>query len=145
MYLQIPRHKLLIASTFVLFLFAVIAWNVLESHPYSGLIAFAVFPPITIASVSLYIRHWQQQPNCFNAVMGITVCAANVLGFHDMWNGVSYFLMPYSSVLAFSVFTLALGRRVVGAFTAVDDINKTLEHKVAEVTESLSRSERART
>jgi signal transduction histidine kinase len=62
----------------------------------------------------------------------------------DVWPGIGVSLQPYGGLLIFSAFDVALTSRLQRALVDVEDVNLTLESRVAEVTGNLARSEAAR-
>jgi signal transduction histidine kinase len=126
---------------------AAVSRYVLITFDLSDLPAFLATVPAAIGIIYMLGRASIRTPSIENAIMFAAMMVATAFGFHDLgvikfyWAGVSFFLMPYGSILVFSAFTFALGRRVLTAFSAVEDLNQQLEVRVSEVTASLSRSE----
>ncbi|CAN5477439.1 sensor histidine kinase [soil metagenome] len=149
-FLNIVNRRRIIVITVAICFLGAIARHWLVAHNYSDMPSYAIFFPLILATVYLFMRHCWRQPNISNFAMLLAVTAANSFGFHDLgkikllWQGAPFFLMPFGGLLVFSAFSYALGQRVLQAFSAVEDINKTLEIRVAEASESLSRSEHER-
>jgi signal transduction histidine kinase len=143
------RRKLILFAVGINGLAAVSRYVLITFH-FSDLPAFLATVPAAIGIIYMLGRASIRTPSIENAIMFAAMMVATAFGFHDLglikfyWAGVSFFLMPYGSILVFSAFTFALGRRVLTAFSAVEDVNQQLENRVNEVTASLSRSESAR-
>ena len=80
----------------------------------------------------------------------LALAAATAFAFHDLLlvsqgtGIVLVYLQPLGSLFVFSAFGFALGRRMLVALATNEDVNMTLERRMAEATASLERSEAQR-
>jgi signal transduction histidine kinase len=74
---------------------------------------------------------------------------ATLAGFHDLgvaklvWPGLGTYMQPFGSLLVFAAFGFALGRRVLEALAAVENINTDLQVGIIAATQKLVASEQA--
>jgi signal transduction histidine kinase len=59
----------------------------------------------------------------------------------NLWEGLDFYVQPYIGLIFCIVLLLSFGRRAIGAFSALENVNQTLEQKVAEARSDLAESE----
>lgn len=109
----------------------------------------ACIPVAALVTFAL-AREAARRPTIETACMLLAIIAAVVFSVNDLliiagvlpdtW----FYLQPFASVLVFSAFGLALGRRVVGSFAAIERMNVALEERVRETRAELAASEHER-
>jgi signal transduction histidine kinase len=60
------------------------------------------------------------------------------------WQGLGFYVQPYVGFIFCFAFLLSFGRRALGAFVALGDMNQTLETRIAEARDELAASESRR-
>ncbi len=112
--------------------------------------SFLFILPLSAATLYLLVQACRRQPRIENFFMLAAVAATTAFGFHDLghisnaFRGANFQLQPYGGLLVFLAFGFALGRRVLVALAAVEDVNLTLAARVRDATAELNRSEAER-
>jgi signal transduction histidine kinase len=113
-------------------------------------IAFVLSIPTSIGMIYMAARAALRKPSVENIVMLVAINLALGLAIHDLglnalaWQGASFFLQPYASLVVFSAFLITVGRRMLNAFGEVENMNVVLDQRVSEATIKLQDSEAAR-
>jgi signal transduction histidine kinase len=116
----------------------------------SDLIADLSTIPLAVAVIFIFAQACYRSPKAENFIMLAASVIAILFSFHDfavllrLISGAGFFLQPYASLIVFSAFGFALGRRIVTALSTVENINVTLETRIADATSSLKMSETIR-
>ncbi|QXQ08188.1 hypothetical protein KX816_09565 [Sphingosinicellaceae bacterium] len=149
-FLDVPhRRRIILASA------AVCAGAIAIRH---GLIAtgnnpapsYLIMWPLAFATLYLLGGAIRRSPSIENVAMFSAMTVSTAFGFPDLillsttWRGVTFQLQPYGGLLVFLAFGFAIGKRVLVALAAVEDVNETLELRVRDATEKLGQSEAAR-
>ena len=112
--------------------------------------SFLLTIPVTIAVLYVLAMACLRLPRIENLLMLAAVAIATAFGFHDLMLSVSsrytagIYLQPFGSLLVFSAFGFALGRRMLVALAVNENVNAVLERRVAAATAELERSEASR-
>ena len=97
--------------------------------------------------VTIFFKQCRSEPNLDNFAMLAAIILAIAMSVFDLglmerwWTGPGFFLQPYASLIVFSAFGFALGRRILRALFLVETMNEVLEARVAEATDLLTQSE----
>jgi signal transduction histidine kinase len=106
--------------------------------------------PLSIWVFSIFFRHWISSPSLDSGLMFAAIVIAFSFSVHDLgflarwWNGTEFYLQPYGSLVVYSAFGFALGRRMLLALSAEETMNQKLESEVALATDRLKQSEQRR-
>ena len=116
----------------------------------SGLIFYLKYlAPLAISFLILFLlaRHCIRDPAWTHALMLIALVFAILLSAHDLalmagwWSGTTIYLQPFASMLVFAAFAVAMGRRIVTAFSTVENMNDILTRNVEDAERRLKVSE----
>jgi signal transduction histidine kinase len=116
-----------------------------------SVIFFATFLTSTVFSVySLYVMRRSRFSEQWMLLLITVVLTAT--GIHDigrfprieLWEGLGFYIQPYIGFIFCIAFLLSFGKRALGAFTALEQVNQTLEQRIAEARSDLSQSEAKR-
>ncbi|MEG3144728.1 hypothetical protein U1839_08685 [Sphingomonas sp. RT2P30] len=124
--------------------------HVLVALHASELPSFALAFPVSAAMILLMLRACRRDPSAAKWTMFAAITLAIAFAFHDMvftfnlTGGASFYLLPYGGLLIFAAFDATLTHRLQNALIDVEDVNLTLEARVAEARASLVDSEAAR-
>ena len=146
----VVRQKRLIGFILAVSFLAGVSRYLANALGVSDVPSFLVLLPLSLSVLYLLVSACWRAPALENIMMIAAVAVATIFGFHDLgaiklaWIGIGFFLMPYGSLLVFAAFSFALGRRMLTAFSEVEDVNRTLELRVGEITDSLTQSEAER-
>lgn len=149
-FFAVPRRTRLILCSAVATLAVVILHETLMAFSASDKISFLMVAPMSAVTIYILGRACWQAPRIENLMMLTAMIAATVFGFHDFgyiagaYLGAGFQLQPYGGFLVFLAFGFALGRRVLVALAAVEDVNQTLALRVSDATDLLGRSEAER-
>ena len=149
-FLALPSRRKIIVGVFAVCGLGIVLRHLLVATGRSDTASFLVTIPVALATLLLLTIACLRAPRIENLLMLAAVGVATAFGFHDLlmstqsrWTAGIY-LQPYGSLLVFSAFGFALGRRMLLALAAGENINVVLEARVAEATANLERSEASR-
>jgi signal transduction histidine kinase len=103
--------------------------------------------PLSLWVFWIFLRHCIASPSLDSSLMFIAITTSFGLSVHDLgflarwWNGAEFYLQPYGSLIVYSAFGFALGRRMLLALSAEESMNQKLESEVALATDRLKHSE----
>ncbi len=112
--------------------------------------SFLLTIPVTFAVLYALAVACLRLPRIENLLMLAAVAIATAFGFHDLMMSVNspytagVYLQPFGSLLVFSAFGFALGRRMLLALAVNENVNAVLERRVAAAMAELERSEAIR-
>ncbi len=120
--------------------------------PQTDLICYLAYFPVSLFVVYILARACLRTRSVDHVAMLAAVVLCIAVSLHDIgliaaiqaWRGLGFYLQPYSSLIVFAAFAFSIGRRFVRALGAVEEMNATLEARVAEATGDLARSEASR-
>ncbi|MEY2926558.1 MAG: hypothetical protein RL367_1035, partial [Pseudomonadota bacterium] len=113
-------------------------------------ICYALGVPVALSVVFIFARDCWRRPNAIHIAMLAAMVGAISFTFHDFgitlgaWQGMTFYLEPYSSMLVTSVWGGAQVFKMIAAMGEVELLNTTLEQRVADATGLLVKSETAR-
>jgi signal transduction histidine kinase len=116
----------------------------------TDLISYLLTLPLAFLVIWIFLKQVLAKPRVESSLMLGALTTSIGFSVHDLglmaqwWRGTTIYLQPYSSLLVYSAFAFALGRRVLVALDTVENLNITLESRVANATAELARSEAAR-
>lgn len=149
-FLDLPNRRRIVAAMFAIASLGIVIRHLLVAAGHSDTAAFLVTIPLAVGTLALLTAACWRAPRIENLLMLGAVFIATALGFHDLlmstknpWTA-GFYLQPYGSLLVFSAFGFALGRRMLLALAANENVNVLLEARVAEATANLKRSEASR-
>ncbi len=128
----------------------IVVRHALVAAGQSDVPSFLTTVPIIVANTVILARAVWRQRRTENILMLIAVIAAFAFAFHDLLlvsqgtGLVPFQLQSFGSLLVFSAFGFALGRRMLEALAMNEDVNMTLERRMAVATLQLERSEEQR-
>ncbi len=149
-FFDLPGKRRLMAMVTLVCVAGVLVRHALVAAGQSDVPSFLLTIPVAVATLIVLARAVWRQPKTENLFMLAAVAAATAFAFHDLLlvsqgtGVVSVYLQPLGSLLVFSAFGFALGRRMLVALATNEDVNMTLERRMAEATASLERSEAQR-
>jgi signal transduction histidine kinase len=106
-----------------------------------------------------FVKQVLSRPRVENSMMLGALALATAFSIHDLgqqyqihdlgpeflwWRGATIHLQPYSSIIVYSAFAFALGRRVLIALDTVENMNLILANRVADASARLEVSEATR-
>ena len=106
--------------------------------------------PLSLWVFWIFLRHCIASPSLDSGLMFIAITVAFGFSVHDLgflsrwWDGTEFYLQPYASLIVYSAFGFALGRRMLLALSAEETMNQKLESEVALATDRLRQSEQRR-
>lgn len=149
-FLDLPDRRRVVAAIFGLCGVGIVLRHVLVAIGRADTLAFLVTLPVALATLALLATACRRAPRVENLLMLGAVALATAFGFHDLLMStnsrfaIGIYLQPYGSLLVFSAFGFALGRRMLLALAINENVNALLEASVAEATGNLARSEARR-
>lgn len=149
-FFAVPGRRRIIAASAVAVLALIGLRELLLALDLSDKAAFLLVMPLSAATIYLMARACRSAPRIENLLMLTAVTLSTGFGFHDFghvanaFRGASFQLQPFGGLLVFLAFGFALGRRVLVALAAVEDLNLTLEQRIRVATDELGRSEAVR-
>ena len=149
-FLDIPHRSRMIAAIATGCVVAGLLRHLLVANGHSDTPSFLMTIPVMLATLYVLGRASWRAPTAENILMFVAVTLATACGYHDLgaakrvWLGAEFYLQPFGSLLVFSAFGFALGRRMLDALAVVEDVNANLQKGIAQATHSLELSEAAR-
>jgi signal transduction histidine kinase len=149
-YFDIPSRKVIIKAAVIIGFVSGAMRYVLVHNGISDIYCFMPMIPALGVLTFILARAWWQNRAADTSAMLFALIGAIAFSMHDMgrikhfWEGTGLLLQPYSSILVFTAFAFALGRRFLAALVRVENINSELEDRVNEATQKLTISEAAR-
>jgi signal transduction histidine kinase len=146
-FMMLPNRRRVIGIVVAVCLLGIIVRHSLVVFGLSDIPSFVLTIPMAIAILQVFAAACLRERRIENFVMLGAVTIATAFGWHDLSMAANYgrtlgfFLLPFGSLLVFSAFGFALGRRMLLALAENEDSNLLLEQRVAEVTASLNESE----
>jgi signal transduction histidine kinase len=149
-YFQFARARFLMTFVALFSLALLLLRHLLTALKLNELPAYLLTIPITVLMLVLVFDACRRKPvfanwSMFGAILLTTLFAYHDVVFSfDIGRGFGFSLLPYGALLIFAAFDAALTSRLQTALVDVEDVNLKLEARVADVTQSLARSEAAR-
>jgi signal transduction histidine kinase len=149
-FLKVPRERshlyFLIGSLIV------ISLSALDLLPLPGAWLVKYIAPLIVSFLVLFLllQHSLRAPLWTHTLMLAALISAIVLSAHDLglmsgwWQGATIYLQPFAGMFVFTAFAAAMGQRMIGAFSTVENLNTILAKNVADTEERLKTSEAAR-
>ncbi len=134
-----------VSGAFTVFMI-MLRWALVTSGK-SDLPAYLPMIPFALALAVIFVRACLRKPSPESFFMLGAVTVAIGFSFHDfaflgnLWRGAGFQLQPYASLIVYSAFFFAVGRRVLTAFATVENLNALLETRVDEATRRLRLAE----
>lgn len=148
--LNVPRPRAWILGASVFGVFIVALRYTLISQGWPDLPSFLLFVPYTAVLLAIFIRAFLAERSLDRIVMLIAMIVVVGSAFHDfaflaqIFEGATFQIQPYSSVLVFSAFWFVLGRRFFTLLDTVEDMNVSLENRIDVAAKKLLESEALR-
>ncbi|HWU73724.1 MAG TPA: ATP-binding protein [Sphingomonas sp.] len=149
-YFALPRARLIQGAIFGLCALEIFVRHQLVAADRSELPSFLLTIPMTTAMIILLLWTCVRKPTSQHWMMFGAILLSLTFSFHDMLfsfnvsRGAGLFLQPFGGLAIFAAFDVALTSRLQTALIDVEDVNLKLEARVAEITDSLAESEKAR-
>lgn len=149
-FLNIPNRRKIIGVVIAVCAAAIAVRHLLVLFGRADFASFLITLPLSIATLYLLAVACLRSPRIENLLMLAAVAIATAFGFHDLMLSVNspftteIYLQPYGSLLVFSAFGFALGRRMLLALAVNENVNAVLERRVAAAMAELQRSEATR-
>lgn len=149
-FLDIPNRRKIIGVVIAVCAVAIAVRHLLVLFGRADFASFLITLPLSIATLYLLAVACLRSPRIENLLMLAAVAIATAFGFHDLMLSVNspfttgIYLQPYGSLLVFSAFGFALGRRMLLALAVNENVNAVLERRVAAAMAELERSEASR-
>lgn len=99
--------------------------------------------PLSIWVLWIFLKHALAIRSLDATIMLSALTVAFAMSVHDFglllraWDGAEFYLQPYGSLLVYSAFCFAIGRRLLIVLSVVEDSNQVLEQRVAAATVQL--------
>ncbi len=149
-FFDLPNKSRVIAAAALVCGLGIVSRHLLVAANLADVPSFLLTIPVAVATLLILARAAWRQVSIENFLMLLAVAAATGFAFHDLLlvsrgdASIPIYLQPYGSLLVFSAFGLALGRRMLVALATNEDVNMTLERRMAQATARLEASEAQR-
>jgi signal transduction histidine kinase len=147
-FLGLPKHRTMVFALFG-FGFAICSlhWLFDLSDVLVYLVAFALALTTSTAALLDLRRHYSLE----HWLLALLMTSFTIACIHDVgrvgnvwWQGMDFYVQPYVGFIFCFAFLISFGRRALGAFVALANVNQTLEARIDEVKEDLASSENKR-
>jgi signal transduction histidine kinase len=146
-FFNVPRQDFWIKVSAACAVFLLVLRWVLVASGQSDFFVFLILVTFAVVLLVTFVQAIWRQRTLENLFMLIGVLVALGFSFHDFgflgkaWRGAGFQLQPYASLIVYPAFFFAIGRRVLRAFSMVENMNAMLETQVRDATQKLIRSE----
>jgi signal transduction histidine kinase len=149
-FFDLRNSRFVMIGASLILVFVTLLRYALIAFEMSDLPSFVLALPATVAIAGVFAYAARKSPRPEIIMMLVTVVLAFLSAYHDLAyllgivQGAGFQLMPYTSILVFGSFGLALAKRVLTALSLEENLNTILEERVSLATENLAASEKVR-
>ncbi len=149
-FFALPHRRRVIIAAFSVCGLAIVVRHGLVAYGHADTPSFLLTIPVAVATMYVLALACLRTRQIENMMMLAAVAAATGFGFHDLLlattgtAGTRFYLQPYGSLLVFSAFGFALGRRLLLALAINENVNEVLAQRITDAASRLARSEATR-
>ncbi len=149
-YVCLPNRRVLIGQFALAGIGLIFLRAILVSLGMSDMICYGLAIPLAFATLVIVAKSAWQKPHHCTISMAIAMSLSIAAALHDfglthnIWNGATFSLLPFGSGIIVAIWMHTRWVRMVETMNEADDLNRTLEQRVADASTKLEKSEAAR-